>query len=44
MTCPISWPRSASMLVSAAVRAKNELIVAPSPWNALMSSVDKALI
>ena len=35
MTCPISWSRSASVLVSAAVWLRNEPIVAPWPWKAL---------
>ena len=29
MTCPMSWSRSASVFVSAAVWARNEPIVAP---------------
>ena len=43
MTWPISSSRSASVLVSAAVWARNEPIVAPWPWNAWISWPDSAL-
>ncbi len=44
MTSPISWSRSASVLVSAAVWVRKDPMVAPCPCSALINWPDNALI